>query len=178
MRMKDRACSKPKYARQSGVTLVELIITIVVLGIALSTLVSALSEGVSQSATPLWEAKALELQQAYLDEILAMQFDDAGAAGGGEVSLADAPCVLSTEGQSRPLFDDVDDYHNLTDQPPVLIEPGIDMSQYAQYAVSVQVACAGSDLGLSENRLAKRILVTVTAPGGQSRNVAVYKGNF
>lgn len=178
MRMKDRACSKCLFAHQLGVTLVELIITIVVLGIALSTLVSALSDGVSQSSAPLWEAKTLELQQAYLDEILAMQFDDAGTAGGGEVSLASAPCVLSTEGQSRSQFDDVDDYHNLTDKPPVLIEAGIDMSQYAQYSVSVQVACAGSELGLSENRLAKRILVTVVAPGGQSRNVTVYKGNF
>ena len=178
MRMKDRAYPKRVGAHQSGVTLVELIITIVVLGIALSALVSALSEGVSQSATPLWEGKALELQQAYLDEILAMQFDDATPVGGGEVVGANAPCTLTNEGQSRSQFDDVDDYHNLTDTPPVLIESSIDMSQYAQYSVRVQVACAGSELGLSENRLAKRILVTVIAPGGQSRNVAVYKGNF
>jgi MSHA pilin protein MshD len=178
MRMKDRACPNNIYAKQRGVTLVELIITIVVLGVALSALVSALSEGVAQSSTPLWEGKALELQQAYLDEILAMNFDDTTPVGGGEVDLVSAPCTLSNEGQSRAQFDDVDDYHNINDTPPVLIESSINMSEYAQYKASVTVACAGIELGLSQNHLAKRIVVSIIAPGGQSRSVAVYKGNF
>ena len=107
-----------------------------------------------------------------------MGFDDATPAGGGEVLAASAPCTLSTEGQTRSQFDDVDAYHNVTDSPPALIESSIDMSQYAQYQASISVACAGTELGLSENRLAKRITVTVRVPSGETRSVAVYKGNF
>lgn len=176
--MKDHACLNSLNARQKGVTLIELIITIVILGIALSALVSALSQGISQSATPIWESKSLELSQAYLDEILAMKFDDATLSGGGEVLAASAPCTLSNEGQARAQFDDVDDYHNVTDAPPALIETSINMAQYAQYQASILVACAGTELGLAENRLAKRITVTIRAPSGDTRSVSVYKGNF
>jgi len=174
MLMKERASLK----FQSGVTLIELVITIVVLGIALASLVSALSQGVGQSATPLWESKALELQQAYLDEILAMAFDDATPVGGGEVSAAANPCVLANEGQTRQNYDDVDDYNGLSDAPPVLIDSSINMAEYAQYQVTAVVSCAGTELGLSADRFAKRITVTVIAPTGQSRIVSVYKGNF
>ena len=178
MLMKDCVCHRVIASKQAGVTLIELIITIVVLGIALSALVSALSQGIAQSSAPIWEGKALELQQAYLDEILGMNFDDTTPSGGGEVLAVNAPCTLSNEGQTRAQFDDVDDYHNVIDAPPVLIESAIDMSEYAQYRASIVVACAGTELGLSENRLAKRIVVTITAPGGENRSVAVYKGNF
>lgn len=167
-----------KNHKQGGVTLIELVITIVILGIALGALVSALSTGISQSATPMWEGKALEISQAYLDEILAMSFDDATPVGGGEVLGAANPCTISNEGQSRAQFDDVDDYHGLSDSPPSLIETSIDMSSYNNYRVEVAVACAGTELGYSNNRFAKRIQVTVTVPGGESRTVAVYKGNF
>lgn len=174
MHMKDRVSLKS----QQGVTLIELVITIVVIGIALSALVSALSQGISRSATPLWEGKALELQQAYLDEILAMSFDDGTPVGGGEILAAASPCTLGTEGQTRINFDDVDDYNGLNDTPPVLIDTSIDMSDYSQYQVTATVSCAGTEVGLSSDRMAKRITLTVVAPSGESRSVSVYKGNY
>lgn len=164
--------------RQKGVTLVELIITIVIIGIAMSALVSALTTGISRSAQPMLEGKALELSQAYLDEIQAMRFDDQSAIGGGSVLAASNPCTISNESQSRTMFDDVDDYHGVNDSPPVLIESSIDMSAYANYQVLISVACAGTELGLAANELVKRINVTVVLPSGESRDVAIYKGNF
>lgn len=172
--MQHKASTKT-FQRQLGVTLIELVITIVVLGIALSAMISALSTGIAQSATPLWESRSLELTQAYLDEILAMKFDGTQAVGGGEVS---GLCSISVDGQARSAFDDVDDYNGLLDSPPQLIESSLDMSTYAEFSVAVSVACAGSELGLADDALAKRVTVTVNVPGGQSRSVAVYKGNF
>lgn len=163
---------------QSGVTLIELIITIVVMGIALAALVSSLSVGIGRSAQPMWEGKALELSQAYLDEVLAMAFDDQTPSGGGEVSAAQSPCSYSDEGQSRELYDDVDDYNGVSDEPPVLIDSTIDMSRYTNYQVEIAVICAGTDLGLDSDNMAKRITVTVSVPSGESRSVAIYKGNY
>lgn len=174
----DRLVAVHAHRFQMGVTLVELVITIVVVGIALSALISALTTGITNSTTPLWESKALTLSQAYLDEISAMRFDDQTPVGGGEVSAAVSPCIASNEGQSRAGFDDVDDYNGLSDTPPVLIDSTIDMAEYSAYQVSVLVLCAGSELGLSNNNLAKRITVIVQTPTGDSRSVAIYKGNF
>lgn len=163
------------HQSQKGVTLIEMVIAIVILGIALSALISSLSSGISQSATPLWESRSLELTQAYLDEILAMKFDGTQPLGGGVVS---GVCAISSDGQSRANYDDVDDYDGLNDSPPQLIETSLDMSTYSDFSVLVSVSCSGTELNLSDDAYAKRIVVTVNVPGGQSRSVAVYKGNF
>jgi MSHA pilin protein MshD len=181
--MRDYVKTKPSAHhsnRQNGVTLIELVITIVVIGIAMSGLISALSTGIVNSSTPLWESKALALSQAYLDEIQAMRFDEQTPIGGGELANASVNCTAAAfdDSEARDSFDDVDDYHGLSDAPPGLIEAGINMAEYANYEVTVQVACAGTDLGLSDDALAKRITVSVTVPGGESRSVAIYKGNF
>ena len=173
-----------KTSRQLGLTLIELVITIVVLGIALSALVSALATGIGRSAQPMWEGKALELSQAYLDEILAKKFDDQTPLGGGQVLAAANPCTASNEGQARSFFDDVDDYHGITDLPPTLIDSSMDMARYNNYQVDVSVVCAGTQLGASntnlwtDTSLAKRITVSISVPSGEVRSVTVYKGNF
>ncbi|MCP5325403.1 MAG: type II secretion system protein [Oceanospirillaceae bacterium] len=161
--------------KQTGTTLVELVITIVILGIALATLSSALSAGISRGATPGWEGKALELSQAYADEILGMKFDAVQNTGGGPLS---APCGISSDGQNRADFDDVDDYNGLSDSPPTLITNTVDMSQYQNYRVDVSVNCAGTEAGFADNRYAKRITITVYAPAGDSRVISFYRGNF
>ena len=189
--MADRAnpnlsssASRLKHPRQGGLTLIELVITIVVLGIALSALVSALTTGIGRSAQPMWESKALELSQAYLDEILAKKFDDGTPLGGGQVALVASPCTQSNEGQARAMFDDVDDYHGVVDAPPTLSDSGISMARYGNYRVEISVVCAGTELGssngslLSAVSLAKRITVSVGVPSGEVRSVSVYKGNF
>lgn len=179
-----KACVKTKLngvkKNQLGVTLVELIITIVVIGIAMSALITALSTGIANSSAPLWEGKALELSQAYLDEILAMKFDHLSTSGGGKINEASVSCTAAnfSDSEVRANFNDVDDYHNLSDAPPVLIDSTINMSEYANYSVTAQVACAGTELGLANNESAKRIQITVTVPGGESRSVSIYRGNF
>lgn len=161
--------------KQMGVTLIELVITIVVLGIALSAMISSLSTGIAQSANPLWESRSLELTQAYLDEILAMKFDGTQSAGGGVIT---GGCAISDDGQLRREFDDIDDYNGLLDAPPVLIESSLDMTTYGEFSVAITVTCSGTELGLVDDSLAKRITITVTVPGGVTRSIAVYKGNF
>jgi MSHA pilin protein MshD len=162
-------------SKQTGTTLIELVITIVILGIALATLSSALSSGISRSATPGWESKALEIIQAYADEVLAMKFDGSQPVGGGPLSMA---CSISNDGQNRADFDDVDDYNALSESPPQLISNTVDMAQYQNYRVVISVSCAGTELGFADNRYAKRISITVYAPAGDSRVVSVYRGNF
>lgn len=163
---------------KAGFTLVEMLIAIVVVSIAMSALMTALSSAVEDSPTPVIEVRALSIAQAYADAIMAMAFDDQTPNGGGAVASASLPCVMSSEGQGRASFDDVDDFNGVKDQPPVLVNQVISQTNLSQFTVEVSVTCAGSQLGLAENYFAKRITITVTLPNGNTRLLSVYKGNY
>lgn len=62
--------------RQSGFTLIEGVITIVILGIAMVTLTSFLFPQAERSATPYYQARASAIGNAFLNDILARNFDE------------------------------------------------------------------------------------------------------
>jgi MSHA pilin protein MshD len=85
---------------QRGVTLVELIVTIVVISLAGSALLGTLSYLAGTGTAPMLQAQAQSIADAYLTEITSKSFTDPNGVDG--------------EG-SRALFDDVDDYAGLND---------------------------------------------------------------
>lgn len=62
--------------QQGGFTLIEGIITIVILGIAMVTLTSFLFPQVERSATPYYQARAAAIGNAFLNELLSRKFDE------------------------------------------------------------------------------------------------------
>ena len=163
---------------QQGVTLVELVISIVIISIAMVAVLSSFGLSISRSADPLWQNKSLKLAQLYLDEILAKSYDHASPLGGVPHVASPSCAGLGAEtGETRATFNDVDDYNGLVDAPPVSLIGALDAS-YARYAVSVTVSCDGTDVGASGNSHAKKILVQVTPPDQSPIAFAAYKGNF
>ena len=61
-------------ARQRGVTLVELVIAIVIIGIAAAALYSAMASITARSADPMLRQQSLMLAEACLEEILGNDF--------------------------------------------------------------------------------------------------------
>lgn len=169
---------------QKGVTLVELVISIIIMSIAMVALMNAFSLSMSSSADPLWRNKTLKLAQLYLDEILAKNYDDSTPIGGVPV-LATPDCTgLGKDGsEDREDFNDVDDYHSITDEVPKSIIAALDNS-YTAYRVSVEVTCVGKQVGAVNagnalhNDHAKKITVTITPPGQTPIPFSVYKANF
>lgn len=159
---------------QQGVTLVELVITIVIISVAVAGVVGAFSLIAGRSADPLWQVRSIELGQAYLDEILAHNFDNATPPGG--VPAFDGACNVGADGESRGSYNDVDDFDGLADEPPRLINQGMSPA-YENYRVEVSVSCAGDEVGVADSQ-AKRIDVTVTAPGQAPMLFSAYKGNY
>lgn len=111
------------FARQAGVTLVELLVSIVIVAIAAGTILGLLATTTGASADPLLRHQASAIAEAYLEEVLLRPFADPDGADG--------------EG-SRDAFDDLDDYDGLVDAGardqfgnPI---PGLDA-----YTVSVSV---------------------------------------
>lgn len=169
--------------KQGGVTLVELVISIVIISIAMVAMLNSFSVSINQSAEPLWRNKAMKLAQLYLDEILAKKFDESTPIG-GVPPVGGATCDLADEeSDDRTQFDDVGDYNGLTDAPPVSLIASLD-SSYDDYSVSVTVECDGDQVdaensaGAVSDNHAKLITVAITAPNGDTISFAAYKGNF
>lgn len=166
-----------------GFTLVELIITMTVVTVAVLGISYALSFAFSHQSDGLWQARAVALGEAYIEEIMARRFDETTPLGGVP------PCSPTTvactgpgpEGETRAQFDDVDDYHGVADAPPVDADGNV-RADYAGYRVDVTVAYATpaqvASFGLDANTDAKVVTVTVTPPAGGPMAFNVVRGNY
>lgn len=83
--------------RAHGFSLIELVITIVVIAIALTVIFLALDTSIGHSADPMVETQAVAIGQAYLEEILGK-------------SYVDLPCPNPC---TRANYNDIDDYNGL-----------------------------------------------------------------
>jgi MSHA pilin protein MshD len=86
--------------QQAGVSLVELLLSIVIVATAASAVLAVLSSTTGASADPMVRRQAASIAEAYLEEILLKPFADPDGADGEAV---------------RVDFDDVDDYDGLVD---------------------------------------------------------------
>ena len=155
--------------RMAGVTLVELVLAIVVIGVALAGIMVVIVRNVSSSADPVIWHQSVAVAEAYLEEILTKNYVSNGTAG-----------------ETRATYDDVDDYNNLANNGcmtttaacPTLgscacDQNGNPVAGLAGYSVNVLV--------ISETlngTAAKRVQVTVTAPTGGSVVVSGYRTNY
>ncbi|MDF0751286.1 type II secretion system GspH family protein [Marinobacter sp. 71-i] len=157
-----------------GATLVELVMTIVIISVAIAGVVGAFALITGRSADPLNQTRAVELAQLYMDEIISKKYDDATRQGG--TPKYSGNCDIKVEsGETRASYDDVDDYHNTVNEPPESAESAL--SGYSGFAVNITVACAGDEVGLPVSE-AKRIDLAITAPGGQAFSFSAYRANF
>ncbi|TVP57693.1 MAG: prepilin-type N-terminal cleavage/methylation domain-containing protein [Halomonadaceae bacterium] len=163
---------------QQGITLIELVLTIVIVSVAVAGVVGAFALVTSRSADPLIQSRATALGQLYLDEILARNFDLETPLGGGRVDPGAVDCAMTSGGDSsaRDSYRTVGQFNNLQESPPQL-GTADQQALYQNFSVAVTVTCAGADLGLA-NELAKRIDIRVTDNRGQNTTLSAYKGNF
>ncbi len=164
--------------RQRGVTLIELVVSIVVAGIAVGALTLVLAVTGGRSADPMILEQASAIAQAHLAEVTLKSFCDPDydadadpgtpldcpADCGGPVCSACRGAGAVTEA-ARPLYDDVCDYDGLSsagvfDQTGAVV-PGLDL-----YAVTVQVLDSGVALDTltADSGRSARIDVSVTHP--------------
>ena len=149
----------------SGLTLVELVVAITVIGIASAAIMLVLATGFRGSVDPQLRIKAVELGQSYLDEIFAKAYSDPDADG--------------EAGRAR--FDDIDDYDGLAEgracgNGPLLNAEGAARGgRYDGYCVEVAVTAAAGDLVNVDAGDALRIDVFVTDPQGNRTPFTAYR---
>lgn len=177
---------------QAGLTIVEIVVTIVVIGLALVAISALVGFGVSESADTMTETRAVALGYSYLEEILGRRYDERtprsgsppcyGLSGGGRCT---AEASFGPDGsESRETFDDVDDFHGLVEgageATPLEDAEGNTRTGYDNFRVEVTVRYGGDDavLGLTETD-AKFITVNVRNTSlGLNWDFSAYRGNF
>ena len=152
-------------SQQSGLTLVELVISIVILSIVVVGVFSALGTLVGRSADPMIRQQSIAVAQAYLEEIQSMDF---GLPGGG------CPAVPGTGGRAN--FNNICHYHNLSDSGAV-DQNGSSIASLANYDVTVTVT-GSSNLGSLSAASAARIDVSVTGPTNETVIMSGYRTNY
>jgi len=182
-----------KRGRGRGFTLIELVIGISVMSIALLFMTGVMFPQAERSTNPWFQVRSAELAQSFMSEILARSFDENSPRSGGQLRCDEGgtPCEAAlptdcagspdwVEEASRDLYDDVDDFHcfSATGDEITDIEGEALTDVYKSFTVDVAVVYAGTELGLSSNRLAKRIRVTVTSPNGEALAYTSYKANY
>lgn len=163
--------------RQRGLTLIELIMFIVIVGAALAGVLTVLNYTTQHSADPMIRKQALAIAEAILEEVMIQPFtwcdpDDpqaitatSNAEGANGCSSAATVEGLGAEGLEirggAPLsFDNVSDYNGL------VADTNIAGGGAALYAATVAVAAEALNGIPAADSL--RITVTVAAPGGEN----------
>ncbi|MCL7945987.1 type II secretion system protein [Marinobacter sp. ATCH36] len=160
--------------KTAGATLVELVITIVIISVAIAGVVGAFSLIAGRSADPLSQTRAVALAQLYMDEILSRKYDDDTPPGGRPKRDG---CSIDTEESDRKDYDDVDDYNAINNASPENADGESLGPAYSSFTVSVTVTCAGGEVDLSDDE-AKRIDITITDPSSQDYLFTAYRANF
>lgn len=143
--------------RQHGMTLVELVIAIVIVGIAAAALYSAMAAITARSADPMLRQQSLMIAEGYLEEILAKPYLAVATPAGCEES-------------ERRCFNDLSDYSRLPSlHAPQDIE-GTPIASLAAYRVSVSIA----EVTL-KGVPARQVQVTVRDPRGESLSLSGWR---
>jgi MSHA pilin protein MshD len=145
-------------ARETGATLIELVVSIVVVAIAVGAVVGLVSSNVAHSADAMVLSQAVSIAESYIEEVSLKPFADPDSVD-GEASRVD--------------FDDLDDYDGLVDAG-ARDQYDNPIPALARYVVSVAVVPSSALTGVPSAD-AVRVDVRVQFPPSIDIHLSGYK---
>lgn len=146
--------SKAPPARQSGLTLIEMIMFIMIVGIALAAVIGVMNLTTKGSADPLRRKQALMIAEGLLEEVQQAKFtwcDPTSGNAGDDSVRSSADCQVAENwgpeaGGERP-FDNINDYvraagtaeSRFNNAGGVLVDANGDAMNVAGYSATVSV---------------------------------------
>lgn len=168
---------------ERGLSLIELLVFIVVVGVAVTGVLSVFSFNARTSADPVVQKQALAIADSLLEEVLAQPYtycdpDDANvetaanATGCATTPEGMGPEVAQGESRGSNLtpFDNVNDYNGFAMNSGIVDPGGNAVPDLNGYTASVQVQSAGAFNGIPAG---ETLLVTVTVNGPGNHNVTL-----
>ncbi|MGR5060408.1 type IV pilus modification PilV family protein [Vibrio rotiferianus] len=184
---------------QLGMTLIEMIIAIVLLGIAMTIFSSALIPPIKEASSSHYQSRSVALGQSMMSQILSRNFDHNSDINGGwlrcgEDGAPNCSDLKADAGESTPsTFNDVDDYIGcwFTSETKVDCPAGIPQyalqdviglsanDTYKNFRVQVSVATAGTaNVNGKVVPKMKRIELQIFASNAQVMSLFGYRGNY
>lgn len=146
-----------KNKHHCGATLVELIITIVIISVALTGIMNVVNITTAHSADPMVQHQAIAIAESYLEEILLLPTIDPDGI---------------TSGETRATFDNIADYHSLTDIG-AKNQLGSALNGLSLYTINVSVSSPVSINGINMTQ----VKVDVSRQGTDTISLSGYKAN-
>lgn len=144
---------------QRGMTFIELIISMVIIGIALAGILSVMNLTTARSADPMIQHQALAIAESYMEEILTKEYNASNCPAGS--------------GASRSTYCAIEHYHDPAGGV-VLNQLGEQIFPAGSYSVSVDVGPAAAWEGVT----ARRIAVTASHGGGVNITLVAYRADY
>jgi MSHA pilin protein MshD len=151
--------SDHRAARQRGMTLIEMVVAIVVIGVGLAGVLLAFSTTVRGSAEPIVQRQMAVIAEEMIEEIMLKPY-------AAQAHVAPAACARDT-------YNDLADYNGYATSGQICTIDGTPMPLLSGYSVAVSVT-AGTLGGVGA---ARRIVVTVSH-GQQSLRLSAWRTDF
>ncbi|WP_417344925.1 type IV pilus modification PilV family protein [Ferrimonas sp.] len=160
-------------ADNRGFTLLEMVVGMVVMGIALVMLATLVFPQAERAAQSLYQVRAAQLGQAVMGELMGRQFDRNTPNGGGQVTTLN--CTKVTAGNDPTAWAFVEDYNGYRGSADDLLGN----SSYERFGLEVDVSCNSAAVGSTNwSGGAKVISITAVAPDGSRFPFQMVRGNF
>ena len=181
---------------QRGLSLIELLVFIVVVGIAVTGVLSVYSLNARSSADPMVQKQALAIAESLLEEVLAKPYtycdpDDANVESAGsyddcatmpeDIMGPETAGTAETRYSNLTPFDNVNDYNGFS-MNGIRDLNGDDVAGLGGYSATIQVQPVADFNGIvpvvpgdNETLL---VTVTVTAPGNQGVSLSGYRTRY
>jgi len=144
-------------AKQTGATLIELILSIVIISTAFAGILGLVNLTVLHSADPLVQHQAIAIAESYLEEITALPVVDPNGTNTGE---------------TRVNFDNIDDYDGLNDVGARDQDNNV-ITNLGNYTVDVNIA----DQVISGVTM-KAVTVSVSRSSVATINITGYRATY
>jgi len=176
---------------ERGLSLIELLVFIVVVGVAVTGVLSVYSLNARTSADPMVRKQAVAIAESLLEEVLAKPYtycdpDDANAESATESAISAAGCATTPEaigseaGETRysslTPFDNVNDYHGFS-MTGISDLTGAAVAGLNGYTATIQVQLAGAFNGIPAGETLL-VTVTVTGPGNHNASLSGYRTRY
>ena len=150
-----------KANTQTGLSLIELIVFIIIVSVGVAGILSVMNVTVKSSADPMLRKQAQVIAESLLEEVQLQPFtycdpDDANAATATGAFVGVNGCATTVEAMgpetaetryAAPLFDNVNDYHGFTMSPIVDITNS-PITGLAGFTAQVNISQAGAAFSL------------------------------
>lgn len=180
---------------QRGLSLIELLVFIVVVGIAVTGVLSVYSLNARSSADPMVRKQALAIAESLLEEVLAQPYtycdpDDANVETASSIADCATPetAMGAETGEMRSSnvqpYDNVNDYNDFfMPTPPGIVDINNNpVTGLSGYSATVKVQPVANFSGITPvvpgDNVTLLVTVTVNAPGNQGVTLSGYRTRY